>query len=67
MIIDYLWANDDTGVIAMALFIAALDALKNNGNVIFDAKNPTAEKLAKKILKDDIMDLNRVISMVSEL
>ncbi len=67
VIIDYLWANDDTGVIAMALFIAALDALKNNGNVIFDAKNPAAEKLAKKILKDDIMDLNRVISMVSEL
>ncbi len=51
----------------MALFIAALDALKNNGNVIFDAKNPTAEKLAKKILEDDIMDLNCVISMVSEL
>ena len=65
--IDYLWSSDETGVTSMALIAASVDAIKTDGSVFFDPANSAAAKLASKLLKDDITDNERVVSMVATL
>ena len=65
--VDYVWSAGRGGMVTMSLLVAALQRVKQECDILFDAHTKLGLRLAEKLLGSDMRPRYRVTEMVSEL